>query len=130
MCIPCIDGATRFCVIFFFFKQKTAYELRISDWSSDVCSSDLWWATPPAATIGRGASATPWRRCWSAACRRVRRPLRRDGGLANRGAATDIPWTADPHGRDPMAADDNPDPQTRTELEAADRKSTRLNSSH
>src|SRR3546814_5450633 len=28
-------------VVFFFFKQKTAYELRISDWSSDVCSSDL-----------------------------------------------------------------------------------------
>src|SRR3546814_4178396 len=28
-------------VSFFFFKQKTAYELRISDWSSDVCSSDL-----------------------------------------------------------------------------------------
>src|SRR3546814_604813 len=26
----------------FFFKQKTAYEMRISDWSSDVCSSDLW----------------------------------------------------------------------------------------
>src|SRR3546814_5541741 len=26
---------------FFFFKQKTAYEIRISDWSSDVCSSDL-----------------------------------------------------------------------------------------
>src|SRR3546814_1717470 len=34
-----------YCVIclfyFFFFKQKTAYEMRISDWSSDVCSSDL-----------------------------------------------------------------------------------------
>src|SRR3546814_4028042 len=28
---------------FFFFKQKTAYEMRISDWSSDVCSSDLAW---------------------------------------------------------------------------------------
>src|SRR3546814_5267322 len=28
-------------LIFFFFKQKTAYEVRISDWSSDVCSSDL-----------------------------------------------------------------------------------------
>src|SRR3546814_17199983 len=28
-------------VCFFFFKQKTAYEMRISDWSSDVCSSDL-----------------------------------------------------------------------------------------
>src|SRR3546814_10108397 len=27
--------------VFFFFKQKTAYEIRISDWSSDVCSSDL-----------------------------------------------------------------------------------------
>src|SRR3546814_10551773 len=30
-----------FLIIFFFFKQKTAYEMRISDWSSDVCSSDL-----------------------------------------------------------------------------------------
>src|SRR3546814_3978839 len=30
-----------FISIFFFFKQKTAYEMRISDWSSDVCSSDL-----------------------------------------------------------------------------------------
>src|SRR3546814_13461099 len=28
--------------MFFLFKQKTAYEMRISDWSSDVCSSDLW----------------------------------------------------------------------------------------
>src|SRR3546814_18480327 len=28
-------------VLFFFFKQKTAYDVRISDWSSDVCSSDL-----------------------------------------------------------------------------------------
>src|SRR3546814_2694691 len=31
-----------FCLLFvFFFKQKTAYEMRISDWSSDVCSSDI-----------------------------------------------------------------------------------------
>src|SRR3546814_8151112 len=30
-----------FIVLVFFFKQKTAYEVRISDWSSDVCSSDL-----------------------------------------------------------------------------------------
>src|SRR3546814_4520793 len=39
--------STRFCV--FYFKQKTAYEMRISDWSSDVCSSDLgsasWYAS-------------------------------------------------------------------------------------
>src|SRR3546814_10048746 len=38
MCVDlCVFGW--FC--FFFFKQKTAYEMRISDWSSDVCSSDL-----------------------------------------------------------------------------------------
>src|SRR3546814_10479134 len=34
--------------IIFFFKQKTAYELRISDWSSDVCSSDLVCKRPTA----------------------------------------------------------------------------------
>src|SRR3546814_10307330 len=34
--------------LFFFFKQKTAYEMRISDWSSDVCSSDLTFATADA----------------------------------------------------------------------------------
>src|SRR3546814_5028893 len=33
---------------FFFFKQKTAYEMRISDWSSDVCSSDLLFFNTPA----------------------------------------------------------------------------------
>src|SRR3546814_21151412 len=40
-----------FCFLsfFFFFKQKTAYEMRISDWSSDVCSSDLpCWHQAPA----------------------------------------------------------------------------------
>src|SRR3546814_6364358 len=37
-----IDDVTLFLFcVFFFFKQKTAYEMRISDWSSDVCSSDL-----------------------------------------------------------------------------------------
>src|SRR3546814_17636281 len=34
------------CIVVFLFKQKTAYEMRISDWSSDVCSSDL---APPSA---------------------------------------------------------------------------------
>src|SRR3546814_3563413 len=33
--------------MFFFFKQKTAYEMRISDWSSDVCSSDLFMVHDP-----------------------------------------------------------------------------------
>src|SRR3546814_4264026 len=35
------DELSLFQLFFFFFKQKTAYEMRISDWSSDVCSSDL-----------------------------------------------------------------------------------------
>src|SRR3546814_1794876 len=39
-------------VIFFFFKQKTAYEMRISDWSSDVCSSDLPVQPPGAVRVG------------------------------------------------------------------------------
>src|SRR3546814_898383 len=40
----------RLCTCVCFFKQKTAYEMRISDWSSDVCSSDLW--VHPNVTIG------------------------------------------------------------------------------
>src|SRR3546814_1841536 len=40
--------------LFFFFKQKTAYELRISDWSSDVCSSDL-----PSRAADRRARLSP-----------------------------------------------------------------------
>src|SRR3546814_9488635 len=39
---------------FFFFKQKTAYEMRISDWSSDVCSSDLGLHKAPLAPDTRG----------------------------------------------------------------------------
>src|SRR3546814_4297259 len=45
--------------LFFFFKQKTAYEMRISDWSSDVCSSDLFEAwegreiVPSGTKVGR-----------------------------------------------------------------------------
>src|SRR3546814_9617509 len=35
------SGVASWYVVCFFFKQKTAYEMRISDWSSDVCSSDL-----------------------------------------------------------------------------------------
>src|SRR3546814_2744168 len=37
----CVISLFVFVCVFFFFKQKTAYEMRISDWSSDVCSSDL-----------------------------------------------------------------------------------------
>src|SRR3546814_1716883 len=49
-------------VLFFFFKQKTACEMRISDWSSDVCSSDL--ITPPPGTNAMALErlAEFWRR--------------------------------------------------------------------
>src|SRR3546814_2445079 len=49
-CLYIFDVIIMFCLVFgdyfvddviFFFKQKTAYDMRISDWSSDVCSSDL-----------------------------------------------------------------------------------------
>src|SRR3546814_3650749 len=50
LCVICLS----FC--FFFFKQKTAYEMRISDWSSDVCSSDLG-SSGRAGTRKNGASA-------------------------------------------------------------------------
>src|SRR3546814_7639041 len=46
--VLCSVVTSDFC--FFFFKQKTAYEMRISDWSSDVCSSDL---------AARGAASLP-----------------------------------------------------------------------
>src|SRR3546814_3161796 len=41
VCIQCVHVVPYLVCVVFFFKQKTAYELRISDWSSDVCSSDL-----------------------------------------------------------------------------------------
>src|SRR3546814_1852590 len=49
-------------LFFFFFKQKTAYEMRISDWSSDVCSSDLVPARPvrlPILRVGQGTDLRP-----------------------------------------------------------------------
>src|SRR3546814_16282211 len=69
--------------MFFFFKQKTAYEMRISDWSSDVCSSDLasvlpappdraaavlchtdrWWYATTAADLRACSLAAGFQRC-------------------------------------------------------------------
>src|SRR3546814_8999772 len=60
------DGT--FDMMWFFFKQKTAYDMRISDWSSDVCSSDL-----------------SWRRAGRSDCRRVESPRDRTAGAARAG---------------------------------------------
>src|SRR3546814_1320594 len=65
-------------LFFFFFKQKTAYEMRISDWSSDVCSSDL-------AGFLRSPSPTPCR----ALSPRPDPPLPRRG---KRGLGTPCPF--------------------------------------
>src|SRR3546814_5893588 len=67
-------------VVLFFFKQKTAYEMRISDWSSDVCSSDLTRRTRGEAWVGGGPRPgnctwrwrwRPWRRSSPALARRA-----------------------------------------------------------
>src|SRR3546814_5436374 len=66
---------------FFFFKQKTAYEMRISDWSSDVCSSDLsrlprCAAPVPRPQVSLGAAATGYGRQRQVGNRQDRRILR------------------------------------------------------
>src|SRR3546814_8600256 len=104
------------CTFVFFFKQKTAYEMRISDWSSDVCSSDLVQASIV-----------------------MRRDLR--DGNTYRAYVADYPELNDqvrmlgralqPHGPANFQfrtdADGTP---CVFEINARDRKSTRLNSSH
>src|SRR3546814_9315679 len=75
--IRCCYEAVLLPIIVFFFKQKTAYELRISDWSSDVCSSDL--------SIGQGNSGgvlcPPYTR--NASCSQCIRSCSGTGGPAS-----------------------------------------------
>src|SRR3546814_1568897 len=54
MIVYCIFSLVVYVYVFFFFKQKTAYEMRISDWSSDVCSSDLRQAAAVRGDVGGG----------------------------------------------------------------------------
>src|SRR3546814_1665383 len=73
---------------FFFFKQKTAYEMRISDWSSDVCSADLLrWAM-----LSPGASCAFHPISEDQACRSCRCAKRGGGAPDNRpGPARAVP---------------------------------------
>src|SRR3546814_4799428 len=60
------------CLFFFFFKQKTAYEMRVSDWSSDVCSSDLRPMQVDQDHMAQGMRESSWSRGFTAfACRIV-----------------------------------------------------------
>src|SRR3546814_16451228 len=99
--------------LFFLFKQKTAYEMRISDWSSDVCSSDLTaidttaagievakvrptlsprytfaavnsMVMRPPSRIARSVSSPPLRRAWFAGSFALTDGISRSGGLAIR----------------------------------------------
>src|SRR3546814_8226498 len=95
---------------FFFCKQKTAYEMRISDWSSDVCSSDLAEAADQRHRLGR-LRAEAVRECDGIIAADDRAEIAARGELVVQAAIGDEESLA-------MA------------LLAVDRKSTRLNSSH
>src|SRR3546814_4645900 len=113
----------------FFFKQKTAYEMRISDWSSDLCSSDLH----------SGADRAPDWRC------RMNDASHNEGA----GAASTATGPEDAKAANPASLSNPDQPMTPDEMQAEaasvdgagllnrihaftrrDRKSTRLNSSH
>src|SRR3546814_4722586 len=121
--------------VFFFFKQKTAYEMRISDWSSDVCSSDLYRADHHLA-VAQG-QAVPGRDPHEVVAAHVRRleALRR-AGIVERVAEglwkvpDDLPERGRQYDAQRLGG-------VAVELKShlpierqADRKSTRLNSSH
>src|SRR3546814_3955663 len=110
------------CVVF--FKQKTAYELRISDWSSDVCSSDLGGRL---SAVGRDRHA----------CRVVAQPRTGEHdwltGAIEPGPAAGRPSRSKSCGISPGSISTCCAFSTRYSPRAAcrpDRKSTRLNSSH
>src|SRR3546814_6075457 len=123
-------------VFFFFFKQKTAYEMRISDWSSDVCSSDLVGPDRAAAAWLRGpgprAQLGP-PRALSAALRRRQHAggeLQHPGQLLPHPAPADapqVPQAADPDDAEVAAASQAGGVQAAGD---GDRKSPRMNCSH
>src|SRR3546814_2790929 len=67
------------CSMLFFFMQKTAYEMRISDWSSDVCSSDLHAAARAARAVHDTGDAGPGHRHDGAHGPRFRHDASHDG---------------------------------------------------
>src|SRR3546814_3996936 len=68
-------------LFFFFFKQKTAYEMRISDWSSDVCSSDLFSDAGAVAGFLQRLSADPRLEGFLRAVLYIEQPIHRTRAL-------------------------------------------------
>src|SRR3546814_1841596 len=130
--VPCVDV--------FVVKQKTAYELRISDWSSDVCSSDLFRMTGISERVWTFAvSGYPLLYKWLKA--RTGEPLHGERGAELLQEALDVAWRIEEllslfTEADSILARVLDNTLTREELNmvpraiAEDRKSTRLNSSH
>src|SRR3546814_8600241 len=87
--------------IFFLFKQKTAYEMRISDWSSDVCSSDLGRQYPP------GGKEKGQRQQQERAVAQQRRPIGGNGGFLSEDAGARGPRRR--QDRAPPKPDERPD---------------------
>src|SRR3546814_3666596 len=117
----------------FFFKQKTAYEMRISDWSSDVCSSDLitgvhrTWLSPEG--DGKAPIDTPRRAMGDLLGHAVRFGTAHDVIAAGEGIETILSLRMALPGL-PMAAALSAAHLSAILFPATDRKSTRLNSSH
>src|SRR3546814_3886334 len=111
--------------LFFFFKQKTAYEMRISDWSSDVCSSDLKHLIAAMARVKSYLDYGAFTPIQAAACAALNGPqdiVEKNRALYHK--RRDV--LVESFGR---AGWDIPSPPA-SMFAWADRKSTRLNSSH
>src|SRR3546814_5904710 len=125
-------------VFFFFFKQKTAYEMRISDWSSDVCSSDLSRSGDRQRVSISRIPATHRGQDWQEVLSRRGKPMRETGrSLA---ILIALKQSSAGEGHEPLCQDIGRDREVLPEIveardagagvEQEDRKSTRLNSSH
>src|SRR3546814_7990665 len=105
--------------VFFFCKQKTAYEMRISDWSSDVCSSDLHPVSIEPAHMGRSSGSE------QPTLPGIGR--RRPEQVAAQAQPALVHAELFDRQREPLGQQFSVDALA---AHAADRKSTRLNSSH
>src|SRR3546814_9761965 len=76
--------------MFFFFKQKTAYEMRISDWSSDVCSSDLGGEVDLQRDLARGVETLLHRTGVDQLRRRLERRCLHDDPVAHRAVGHEV----------------------------------------
>src|SRR3546814_3919546 len=107
--------------MFFLFKQKTAYEMRISDWSSDVCSSDLPVWNPDLVSTAGDTKAIAEKAAISRA--------NQNQALRSRARSLEPSWAPQVN-MNAIIENASSTIATNPKIGSADRKSTRLNSSH